>query len=69
LIQDAIKKLVENKSISETEAYASMSEIMMGAVSESVMAAYLIALRMKGESVDEITGSVKAMMEAAVRIR
>lgn len=68
MIKHALTKLVEGINLSEQEAYEVMLEIMQGAASESQIAAYLIGLRMKGEIVEEITGSVKAMREMAVRI-
>ena len=46
-----------------------MLEIMQGAATESQIAAYLMGLRIKGESVEEITGSAKAMRSLAEQIR
>ena len=68
MIKHALTKLVEGINLSEQETYEVMLEIMQGAASESQIAAYLTGLRMKGEIVEEITGSVKAMREMAVRI-
>ncbi len=68
MINTALEKLVEHINLTDKEAHAVMLEIMQGAASDAQIAAYLMALRMKGETVDEMTGSVKAMNEMAVRI-
>ena len=68
MIKAALEKLTENISLTEKEACAIMLEIMQGDASDAQIAAYLMALRMKGETVEEITGSVKAMNEKAIRI-
>ena len=68
MIKAALEKLVEHINLTDKEAYAVMREIMQGDASDAQIAAYLMALRMKGETVEEITGSVKAMNEMAIRI-
>jgi anthranilate phosphoribosyltransferase len=50
------------------EAEVVMNQIMAGAASESQIGAYLMALRMKGETRSEITGSARAMRANATRI-
>jgi anthranilate phosphoribosyltransferase len=69
LITSAIATLVDRGSLSEAEAEGVMREIMDGAATPAQIAAYLTALRMKGETVDEVVGSVRVMREKAVRIR
>ncbi len=69
MIKDAIAKLIERQHLTEAEAEAVMLEIMEGQATPAQIAAYLTALRMKGETVDEITGSARAMRAKAVRIR
>jgi len=68
MIGDAIKKLADGNALSEDEAYASIKEIMSGQATPVQMAAFLTALKMKGETVDEIVGAAKAMREAAVKV-
>ena len=68
MIKQALTKLADGSNLTEHEAYEVMLEIMQGAASESQIAAYLMGLRMKGETVEEITGSVTVMREMAVRI-
>ncbi|MGQ0810726.1 MAG: anthranilate phosphoribosyltransferase [Nitrospiraceae bacterium] len=69
MIKDAIAKLVDRVDLSEKEAEEVMQEIMDCAATPAQIAAYLMGLRMKGETVDEIAGSVRAMRDRAVRIR
>ena len=69
MIKDAIAKLIERQSLTETEAESVMLEIMEGQGTSSQIASYLTALRIKGETVEEITGSARAMRAKAVRIR
>ncbi len=57
MIQEAIKKLVENEDLSYDMAKGVMNEIMSGEASQIHMGAYLTALRMKGETIEEITAS------------
>ena len=69
MIKDAIAKLADRVSLTEKEAEEAMSEIMEGAVPSTQIAAYLMGLRMKGETVEEIAGSVQAMRAYATKIR
>jgi len=68
MIKDAIGKLADRFSLTEKEAEEVMNEIMDGAATPAQIAAYLMGLRLKGESVEEIAGSVRAMRDRAVRI-
>src|SRR5260370_12569136 len=69
MIKDAIAKVVERLALTEAEAEAAMQESMEGQATPAQIAAYVTALRMKGETVDEITGSARAMRAKAVRVR
>lgn len=69
MIKESISKITDKINLTETEAEAVMREIMEGRTTASQIAAYIIALRMKGETVEEITGSARVMREKAVRIR
>ncbi len=69
MIKDAIAKLADRVSLSEKEAEEVMLEIMDGAATPAQIAAFLMGLRMKGETVEEIAGSARAMRERAVRIQ
>lgn len=61
MIKDAIAKLADKVDLSEKEAEEVLLEIMSGAATPSQIAAYLMGLRIKGETVDEIAGSARAM--------
>jgi anthranilate phosphoribosyltransferase len=69
LIREAIAKLVDGKNLSQEEAFESMVEIMRGQASPAQIAAFLVALRMKGETVEEITAFAKAMKSLCYSIR
>lgn len=69
MIKEAISKIVERIDLDEAEAEAVMREIMEGAASPSQIASYITALRMKGETVSEITGSARVMREKAIHVR
>jgi anthranilate phosphoribosyltransferase len=68
-IQQAIHRLFAGESLSAEQADAAMSEIMQGEATPAQIGAFLAALRMKGESVDEITGCARAMKRSAVQVR
>src|SRR3989442_7817914 len=69
MIKDAIAKVVDRLDLTDAEAEAAMQETMEGQATPAQIAAYVTALRMKGETVDEITGSARAMRAKAVRVR
>ncbi len=69
MIKEAISKVVEGIDLSESEAEGVMRQIMEGDATPSQIASYITALRMKGETVAEITGSARLMREKAVHIR
>ena len=65
----AIHALVnEGRGLSETEAHEAMRLILAGVETQVQIAAFLVALRMKGETVDEVTGFARAMREAALPV-
>jgi anthranilate phosphoribosyltransferase len=67
-IREAIDKLVNRVNLSEAETIDVMNEIMTGEATPLQVAAFLTALRMKGESVEEITGAARVMREKAHRV-
>lgn len=69
MIKEAIAKVVTKTNLTEAEAEAVMREIMQGEATEAQIAAYITGLRMKGETVDEITGSARVMREKAVQVK
>jgi anthranilate phosphoribosyltransferase len=67
-IQRAIDVLSRFGHLQMEEAEAVMNQIMSGGASDAQIAAYLMALRMKGETQDEITGSARAMRSNAYAV-
>lgn len=65
MLSDAIKKIVARENLTELEAEAAMNEIMKGEFQPSLVGAFLIGLRMKGETIEEITGCVRSMKKNA----
>lgn len=68
MITDCIKKVVSYEDLSEKEAYECMMQIVSGNASDIQIASFLTALSMKEETVDEITGFVKAMREVSINV-
>ncbi|MDD5686947.1 MAG: anthranilate phosphoribosyltransferase [Elusimicrobia bacterium] len=68
MIKEAISKIVQKENLSEKEAIEVMTEIMTGQTTEAQIASFITALRMKGETVEEITGCAKVMREHATKI-
>lgn len=71
MILESLKKVVEREDLSAEEAFMTMDEIMSGKATDAQIAAFLTALRLKGETVAEITGFAKAMREkvSPVKVR
>lgn len=68
MIREAIGKVVDGEDLSQEEAAATMSEIMSGDATPAQIACFITALRLKGETVDEITGCARIMREKVTRI-
>lgn len=68
MIVEAIKKVVERKDLSREEAFLVMDEIMSGSCSDAQIAAFLTALRMKGETVPELCGFAQVMRAKVARV-
>lgn len=60
---DALWKLAEGRSLAEEEAHAAVGQVMAGEAPEAVFAAFLTALRVKGETALELAGAVRAVRE------
>lgn len=67
-ITEAIKKVIDKKSLDQDEAYMVCSEIMDGIATPAQIGSLLTALRIKGESIEEMIGFAKAMREKMVCI-
>ena len=68
MIKEAIAKLIKGESLSEQEAESAMGEIFDGQATSTQVGSFTTALRMKGETVDEITGAAKAMKSRISRV-
>jgi anthranilate phosphoribosyltransferase len=68
MIREAIRAVADHLPLSEHEAWAAMGEIMDGAATPAQIAAFITALRMRGETVEEIAGFARAMRERALRV-
>jgi len=67
-IREAISRVVEGLSLSTDEAAQVMEEIMSGQATEAQIGALLTAMRLKGETVEEITGFALVMRQKALRV-
>ena len=67
-LQTFIAKLIDNQHLTEAEAEAAMRIIMTGKATPAQIGGYLVALRMKGETAAEITGSARAMRAHAAKL-
>ncbi len=68
MLHEALETLLEGRDLTEEQAYRTMSAIMSGEATDAQIAGFLVALRIKGETVAEITGCARAMREAATGI-
>jgi anthranilate phosphoribosyltransferase len=68
MIKEAIIKLTKKEDLDANTAECVMDEIMSGKASNLQIGAYLIALSMKGESIEEITASAKIMRQHALKL-
>jgi len=63
MIVEAIRKVVDGKDLNREEAFAVMDSIMSGQATDAQIASFLTALRMKGETVEELIGFARVMRE------
>lgn len=69
MIGDAIKRVVAGEHLGRDEMHQVFAEVMDGTASDVQKAAMLVALRMKGETAEEIVGAARAMRERVVPIK
>lgn len=69
MLQEAIAGLVKGRDLSREQAAAAMGCLMRGEATAAQIAGFLVALHMKGETVDEITGLAETMREMATPVR
>ncbi len=68
MIKEAIAKLVKRIDLSQAEIESAIEEIMTGQALSTQIAAFLTAMRMKGETIDEIAGAASIMRKYATKI-
>ncbi|MBI4672852.1 MAG: anthranilate phosphoribosyltransferase [Chloroflexi bacterium] len=68
MIREAIAKLMDGTNLAQLEAEIVMQEIMDGVATPAQMAAFLTALRLKGETMEEIAGCARVMRDKAIRV-
>ena len=68
MIRDAIAKLVDGHDLSEEEAAGCMEQIMAAEATPAQFGAFVVALRLKGETVDEIAGMARVMREKSLHV-
>jgi anthranilate phosphoribosyltransferase len=69
MIKKAIAKVVERENLTEHEMIDVMNQIMSGECTPAQIGAFITALRMKGETIEEITGAARVMRDRATPIR
>ena len=67
-VKETLAKVVGGAALSEAEAEAAMGKIMAGAATPAQLGALLTALRLKGESVDELTGFARGMRAHSLKV-
>ncbi|HTG74829.1 MAG TPA: hypothetical protein VMB70_13730 [Terriglobia bacterium] len=65
MITDAIQKLVDRIDLDESEARSAMEDLMAGQATDAQVAAFLTALRMKGETAGELVSFARVLRERA----
>ena len=68
-IKQAIEQVVDGSDITSADMINAMRQIMTGNATDAQIGAFLVALRIKGESIDEIAGAVEVMRELATGVR
>jgi anthranilate phosphoribosyltransferase len=69
MIKEALAKLIERADLSREEMAAAMGEIADGGATPAQVGAFLVALRLKGETVDEIAGAAQVMRERVDKVQ
>jgi anthranilate phosphoribosyltransferase len=69
MLPEVIQKLSDKHHLTTDEAYNAMNEIMSGKATEVQIAAFLVGLRLKGETIEEITGCARVMREKVTRVQ
>lgn len=69
MFNNHLDKVVSRKDLTLAEMEEAMTMVMEGKITDSQLAGFLVGLRMKGESIDEITGAAKVMRQKAAEVK
>jgi anthranilate phosphoribosyltransferase len=69
MYKESIAKIVDGQNLTEEEAYQAMGILMEGGATAAQIGSFLTGLRMKGETIEEITGFARSMREKSIRIQ
>ncbi|MEA3546401.1 MAG: anthranilate phosphoribosyltransferase [Thermodesulfobacteriota bacterium] len=68
MIREAIAKIIDRQDLSEKVMVGVMDEIMSGNATQAQIGSFITALRMKGETIDEIAGAARVMRDKATKV-
>ena len=68
MIRETIQKVVDGQDLTERETVDTMNEIMSGEATPAQIASFITALRIKGETIEEITGAARMMREKSTKV-
>jgi anthranilate phosphoribosyltransferase len=68
IVQQALQQLIERRDLTQAEMHAAMMAVMTGEATPAQIGAFLVALRMKGETVAEITAAAQVMRELSSKV-
>ena len=68
MIRETIQKVVDGQNLTERETVDTMNEIMSGEATPAQVASFITALRIKGETIEEITGAARVMREKSTKV-
>jgi len=68
MIREAIERVVNGENLRESAMMEAMEEVMSGTATPAQIAAFMTALRIKGETVEEVTGAARIMRQKATRL-
>ncbi|HSC75474.1 MAG TPA: anthranilate phosphoribosyltransferase [Pseudomonadales bacterium] len=68
IVQQALQQLINRRDLTQTDMHAAMMAVMTGGATPAQIGAFLVALRMKGETVAEITAAAQVMRELSSKV-
>lgn len=68
IVQKVLQQLIERRDLAHADMHAAMMAVMTGEATPAQIGAFLVALRMKGETVDEITAAAQVMRELSSKV-